>query len=532
MSISYFFALLGGLALFLYGMDLMSEGLELVAGKRLHNIIEKLTSSTIKGILVGLVVTAVIQSSSATTVMAVGFVNSGLMTLQQAVGVIMGANIGTTVTGQLVALNITESAPLIAFVGFIMYKFVNKNSIKFFGQVIMGLGILFMGMSIMSDSMVPLQSNEAFINLMTKISNPITGILVGTLFTAIIQSSSASLGILQALANKGLVSFHGSIFIVCGFNIGTCITSVLSALGSSKNGKRTATVHILFNVIGTIIFLILIYIFPIEELIIRFSKDLPAAQIANMHTLFNIVATLILFPFANLLATIATKIIRGKDPTAEELSLQYINVKNLKDTPLLLIDVRAEVLRMLSISKENYDYAKDIFKDYDEKKYNQILHNEDTINYLNTNITKYIIDVLSETMDDVTASSFTAFLRMTRDIERIGDHVKSIAEYAKESHERKLVYSEDFYEEINILDKYMKEFYLLIKNETDSSKRKVISNTIFNDVEKKVFEFRNAHIERMKNGTCDPESGLFYEKTLSNFDRVSAYLNNIGKLLI
>lgn len=531
MSFAYIFALLGGLALFLYGMDLMSEGLELVAGKRLHNIIEKLTSSTVRGIIVGLVVTAVIQSSSATTVMAVGFVNSGLMTLQQAVGVIMGANIGTTVTGQLVALNITESAPLIAFIGFIMYKFVNKNSIKFLGQVIMGLGILFMGMTIMSDSMVPLQSNESFVNLMTKISNPVVGVLVGTFFTAIIQSSSASLGILQALANKGLVGFHGAIFIVCGFNIGTCITSILSALGSSKNGKRTAAVHVLFNVLGTVIFLILLNIFPFEQLIIRFSKDLPAAQIANMHTLFNILATVILFPFANKLATLATKLIPGKDPTLEDLSLKYINVRNIKDTPLLLIDVKAEVLRMLNISKDNYINAKSIFSEYDEQKYKEILHNEDIINYLNTNITKYIIDVLSEPMDDDTASSFTAFLRITRDIERIGDHVKAIAEYAKESHERNLTYSDDFYEEVKVLDKYMLEFYNLIEEENNSNKRRVISTTIFNDVEKKVFEFRNAHIERMKNGTCDPESGLFYEKTLSNFDRVSAYLNNIGKLL-
>ncbi|HHX69499.1 MAG: Na/Pi cotransporter family protein [Miniphocaeibacter sp.] len=532
MSIAYVFALLGGLALFLYGMDLMSEGLELVAGNRLHNIIEKLTSNTVKGILVGTVVTAIIQSSSATTVMAVGFVNSGLMTLQQAVGVIMGANIGTTVTGQLVALNITESAPLMAFSGFAMFKFINKNSVKYLGQVIMGLGILFMGMSIMSDSMSPLQESQTFVNIMTKISNPIMGVLVGTLFTAIIQSSSASLGILQALANKGLIGFHGAIFIVCGFNIGTCITSILSALGSSKNGKRTATVHVLFNIFGTIIFLILIYIFPLEEIIIKFSKDLPAAQIANMHTLFNILATLILFPFSKFLATLATKLIPGKDPATEDLSLQYINVKKQHDAPLLLTDVKAEVKRMLDIAKENYRLSIELFHNYDEGKYKKLLHNEDIINYLNSNITKYIIDILSEFMDDSTASSFTAYMRIVRDVERIGDHSKAIAEYAKASYERQLTYSDDCYNELKFLDKSVEQLYTVLENVADPEERRVLNYSLNKNFENKVEDFRTLHIERMKDGICDPESGVYYEKTLSNYERIFSYLDNINKLFV
>lgn len=531
MSITYIFALLGGLALFLYGMDLMSEGLELVAGNRLHKIIEKLTSSTFRGIIVGLVVTAVIQSSSATTVMAVGFVNSGLMTLQQAVGVIMGANIGTTVTGQLVALNITDSAPLIAFVGFIMYKFINKNSIKYLGQVIMGLGILFMGMTFMSDSMTPLQESEAFVSMMTKISNPFMGILVGTIFTAILQSSSASLGILQALANKGLIAFHGAIFIVCGFNIGTCITSILSSLGSSKNGKRTAAVHVLFNILGTIIFIILLYIFPIEQLIIKFSKDLPAAQIANMHTLFNILATVLLLPFSKFLASLATKVIPGEDPISEDLALKYINPKKLTDIPLLLSDVKGELIRMVDISKENYDLSVEIFNNYNENKYKKILYNEEIINYLNSKVTRYIIDLLGKPMDDGTAAILTADMRMVRDIERIGDHIKAIGEYAKESNDRELVYSQDFFNEVDVLNILINNLYEVVEKEELSENRRILSNKLFVDVENTIFEFRNRHIERMKNGTCDPESGLFYEKVLSDFERIAAYINNVGKLL-
>ena len=252
MELSYLIGLLGGLVLFLYGMNLMSQGLELAAGNKMQKIIERFTSNRLSGVLIGTIVTAVIQSSSATTVMVVGFVNANLMTLGQAVGVIMGANIGTTVTGQLVALDIVKIAPLFAFAGFIMANFVKgKQRVKFIGTALLGLGILFMGMNIMSDSMKPLRESQVFIDLITKLHNPILGILAGVTITGIIQSSSASIGILQIIANQGLITVAGSMYIVCGFNIGTCVTSLLSSIGTSKNAKRTATVHILFNVLDT-----------------------------------------------------------------------------------------------------------------------------------------------------------------------------------------------------------------------------------------------------------------------------------------
>ncbi len=281
MSINYFIGLLGGLAIFLYGMEMMSNGLELVAGDRLRVIIEKMTSNFFKSILVGTIVTAIIQSSSATTVMVVGFVNAGLMTIYQAVGIIMGANIGTTVTGQLVALNISAIAPIIAFIGFTLHSFSKDNKKASLGQAIMGIGFLFMGMEFMSNTMQPLREYPGFVTMMTKFENPLLGVLAGTLITAIIQSSSAALGILQAIANQGIIPFKSSMYIVFGFNIGTCITSVLSTLGSSKNAKRTALVHVLFNIIGTIIFIILSVFVPIDKIVLSFSRDLPAAQIAN-----------------------------------------------------------------------------------------------------------------------------------------------------------------------------------------------------------------------------------------------------------
>ena len=288
MSINYFIELLGGLALFLYGMAMMSKGLELAAGDKLRVIIEKMTSNFFKAILVGIIVTGIIQSSSATTVMVVGFVNAGLMNIYQAVGIIMGANIGTTITGQLVALNISTIAPIIAFVGFVLNTFSKRERKTFLGQAIMGLGFLFMGMDFMSTAMEPLRDYPGFVTLMTKFQNPLLGVLAGTIITAIIQSSSASLGILQAIANQGVIPLKSSMYIVFGFNIGTCITSVLSALGSSKNAKRTALAHVLFNIIGTIIFIILAMFVPIDEIVLRHSRDLPAAQIANLHTLFNL----------------------------------------------------------------------------------------------------------------------------------------------------------------------------------------------------------------------------------------------------
>lgn len=530
MSIYTVFAMLGGLALFLYGMDLMSEGLETTAGNKLHSIIEKLTSSTSKGLLVGIVVTAIMQSSSATTVMTVGFVNAGLMTIRQSVGIIMGANIGTTVTGQLVALNITDSAPLLAFGGFIVYKFVNKKTISSLGSVIMGLGLLFMGMEIMSSSMSPLQDSPVFSSLMLKFSNPILGVLIGCLVTALIQSSSASMGILQALANKNLIGLSGSIYIICGFNIGTCVTSLLSSMGSSVNAKRTAMVHVLFNLIGTILFILMVQVLPIEQFILSISRDLPAAQLANLHTMFNVVTTMLLFPFSKQLASLATRLLPMKDAPMDSMSLRYIKPKNVHDANLVLTDVRAEADRMLDISLKNYYLAIECFYYYDENKHNEILHNEEVINYLNSHITKYIIDLLSEAMDDQTASYFTGYMRIVRDIERIGDHIKNIAEFAEINEERQLTFSDKCYEELDVLNKSLLSFYDLVTKEEDRDLRRSKSKELDLNISNYIDTYRELHLDRMKEGICNPESGLVYEKTLTAFERISAYLRNIGKL--
>ena len=312
MGVELVLSLLGGLALFMYGMQMMSTNLEAVAGNRMKQILERLTANRFLGVLVGAGITALIQSSSATTVMTVGFVNSGLMTLKQAVWIIMGANVGTTITGQLIALDIGALAPLIAFVGVMSLIFAKNKKVQHVGGIIAGIGVLFIGMGMMSDAMVPLRDSETFIHMVTKFSNPLLGILVGAVFTAIIQSSSASVGILQALAMGGVINLHSAVFVLFGQNIGTCITALLASVGTSRNAKRTTLIHLMFNVIGTALFVTLCILTPFTDFVVSLTPDNPVAQIANVHTIFNISTTLILLPFGALLEKIAIAILPDK----------------------------------------------------------------------------------------------------------------------------------------------------------------------------------------------------------------------------
>lgn len=532
MSIHYLFELLGGLALFLYGMNLMSDGLELVAGDKLRVVIEKMTSSFFKAILVGTFVTAVIQSSSATTVMVVGFVNAGLMTIYQAVGIIMGANIGTTITGQLVALNISAVAPIIAFTGFVMSTFSKKKKKRYIGRAILGLGFLFMGMEFMSTAMEPLRDSPEFVELMLKFKNPILGVSVGTLITAVLQSSSASLGILQAIANQGIIPITSSMYIILGFNIGTCITSVLSSIGASKNAQRTALVHVLFNIIGTLIFIILSQILPVGELVLKYSRDYPAAQIANFHTVFNIATSVMLFPFARKLADLSFEIIRGIDKEQEDLSLKYINKTITKEAPATFTDVRAEINRMLDIVRENYKDSIELLKNYDEDKYDVIFKREKVINFLNKEISRFIIDSLDLAMNAAQSSNFAAYLRISRDLERIGDHTKNVADVAKSRSEESLIFTDSSIGELEELDKILEEMFDTVRGELDRDNRKAFMKEANERVQKDVGSFRNNHMIRMREKICDPESGLLYEKTLTALERISSYISNAAKLSV
>lgn len=532
MSINYFIELLGGLALFLYGMEMMSSGLELVAGDRLRVVIEKMTSNFFKSIFVGALVTAIIQSSSATTVMVVGFVNAGLMTIYQSVGIIMGANIGTTITGQLVALNISTIAPIIAFVGFLLNTFSKSKKKKYVGQAVIGLGFLFMGMQFMSDSMEPLRDYPGFATLMTKFDNPILGVLAGTGVTALLQSSSASLGILQAVANQGVISLHSAMYIILGFNIGTCVTSVLSSVGSSKNARRTALVHVLFNIIGTIIFVCASFVIPIDKIVISFSRNLPAAEIANLHTLFNVVTTILLIPFSKKLADLAFKIIPGIDKEQEEMSLQYINLNVVKDAPATFTDVKAEVNRLLNVVDKNYEASVGLLSKFDEQVHEEIFRREKVINYLNKQISAFIIDSLGLSMNEQTSANFAAYLRISRDMERIGDHSKNIAEVAKLKNDEGLLFTDVTFDELREINAIIDKMFHSFDEDMEKEERALLMRQSNELVQKEASAFRNNHMMRMREKICNPESGLLYEKTLAAMERISAYISNAGKLSI
>lgn len=329
MEMKDFFALLGGLALFLYGMQQMSNGLNAAAGEKMKQILERLTTNRFIGVLVGAGVTAIIQSSSATTVMVVGFVNAGMMNLRQAVWVIMGANIGTTITGQLIAMDVGAFAPLLAFAGVVCIVFVPHGKCMHVGEIIAGLGILFLGMEMMGEAMMPLRDSEQFVSLMTKFEHPLFGILAGAVFTAVIQSSSASVGILQALAQGGAIQFSGAVYVLFGQNIGTCITALLASIGTSRNAKRTTLIHLSFNMIGTIVFTILCMATPLTLWMEQLTPGKPASQIANMHTLFNVVTTLLLLPAGNLLARMAERIL--PDEQAKPMIRRVTMWKKMED---------------------------------------------------------------------------------------------------------------------------------------------------------------------------------------------------------
>lgn len=402
MGIAEVFGLLGGLALFLYGMQMMSDGLEDAAGNRMKKILERLTANRFLGVAVGAGITAVIQSSSATTVMVVGFVNSGIMTLKQAVWIIMGANIGTTITAQLITLDVGMMAPLLAFLGVAMIVFLKMPKLHYIGKIMAGFGILFIGMDMMGTAMEPLEQSETFISMMTTFSNPILGILGGTLFTALVQSSSAAVGILQALAGSGLIPFSSAVFVLFGSNIGTCITAVLAAIGTNRAAKRTTIIHLLFNVIGTIVFTILCVSMPVAGWVASLTPGNAVAQIANMHTIFNVATTCLLIPFGGLMASFAEKILPDIKNEARTSSLSLLTEEYRRGSITLgasavHTDLLAqEIRRMITLAGENTRRAYGAVLSGSTASLAQVNETEELIDGLNKEISHYISKILVE----------------------------------------------------------------------------------------------------------------------------------------
>lgn len=535
MSIELFLMLLGGLALFLYGMQMMSTNLEAAAGNRMKDILEKLTANRFLGVLAGAVITAVIQSSSATTVMVVGFVNSGIMSLNQAVWIIMGANIGTTITGQLIALDMGVIAPLIAFAGVVLITFVKNQKTKYIGGIIAGLGILFIGMGMMSDSMIPLRDSEVFINFMTNFSNPLLGILAGAVFTAIIQSSSASVGILQALMMSGLIGLDGAVYVLFGQNIGTCITAVLASIGTNRNAKRTTLIHLLFNIIGTCIFVTICMLTPFTSLMQNLTPDNPAAQIANIHTIFNIVTTLLLLPFGTFLAKVATLILPDKahektdeDKWFEEIaSSQHV----LGSSVVAINSLKEDVHSMLKLAIENLEQSFDIMTGSRDVLLPEIEEREEKIDLYNARISRKISKALSLEHSAESTNTLNHLFLIIGNIERVGDHAMNVAGYSAVMKSKGLQFSEAALEEIAQMKKICLDSLHELFDTTPQNRLQVLGETTVweQQIDDTTALYRANQITRIKKGSCDIETSILYSEMLTDYERIGDHLLNIAQ---
>lgn len=552
MQMSDFLGLLGGLALFLYGMQMMSSGLEAAAGSRMKMILERLTANRFLGVLVGAAITAVIQSSSATTVMVVGFVNAGMMTLNQAVWIIMGANIGTTVTGLLIALDVGELAPLFAFVGVALVVFVKKPQLQHIGQILAGLGVLFIGMDMMSSAMSPLRESEAFINLMSTFSNPLLGILAGAGFTAVIQSSSASVGILQALANSGVIGLPSAVFVLFGQNIGTCITAVLASIGTNRNAKRATIIHLLFNVIGTVIFTPLFLIFPIAY-VVDGSLTLPGAlgqtiaglmpashagQIALVHTSFNIITTIILLPLGNYLAKAAVKILPERpEDKADQLHLEYLTPIQIssKDGGLgvsaIYVDqMQHELRRMMEMAKDNVEASFRSVLNRDEEELEQVEKTEEYLDFLNKEISLHVSRLITYETNEKASAVVSSFFTISGNIERIGDHADNLAGYTRMLNKRNISFTGVAHDEISAMrDICLEGINDLLSLNAGNVEWLADVSALEQRIDDMTSDYRRNHLERMRDGECSDEACILYSELLTDFERIGDHILNIAQ---
>ncbi|AUN13961.1 sodium:phosphate symporter [[Clostridium] sordellii] len=527
-------SLIGGLGLFLYGMNLMGNGLQKSAGEKLKNIIGLLTSNIFMGVLVGTLVTGVIQSSSATTVMVVGFVNAGIMTLNQAIGVIMGANIGTTVTAQLVSFNLEELAPIALGIGIILFLFSKKPKIKNIAEILIGFGILFTGMEFMKDAVKPLAEYQGFRDALIYFGkHQILGILAGFAITGIVQSSSASMGMLIALSTQGLLPITSALPILYGDNIGTCVTSLISSIGANINAKRAAVMHLTFNIIGTLLFMIILNK-PIVALVNRLDPNDVARQIANAHTLFNVINVIILIPFAKVIVNIAMKIVPEKESEIDEKETKYLDERILETPTIAVGNVKNEIIRMGNKSKLSLESSIESFMSQDMNKVNKTMELEHIINNLQKSILNYLLKLSKRPLDDNEREIIDLMFNTVNDIERIGDHAENIAELSKEYIDDKLSLSSQGKEEIKDMYKKVLEGMDLSLKSLEKNDKDIARNVLKIEEEVNAMNksFRANHMIRLNQNNCDIDAGIIYLDFLSNLERISDHAVNIAQSVL
>lgn len=524
-------SLLGGLGLFLYGMNLMAEGLQKSAGDKLKKIVEKLTSNTVMGVLVGTVVTAIIQSSSAATVMVVGFVNAGIMSLSQAIGVIMGANIGTTVTAQLVSFKLEAIAPVALGIGIILYLFSKKEKTKELATILLGFGILFTGMEFMKDAVKPLAEYEGFRRALIYFGeHQFLGIIAGFAITGIIQSSSASMGMLIALASQGLIPLSSALPILYGDNIGTCVTSLLSSIGASRNAKRAATMHLTFNVIGTLIF-VLILNYPISALVKWLDPTDAARQIANAHTIFNVVNVLILLPFAKYIVKIVLKIMPITEEESEATAAtKYLDERIIQTPSIALGNTVKEVSRMGQKANKALEYSMNSLINKSMTDVEKTVKYEEHVNLLQKEILNYLLKLSKSPLNDEERNKVDLLFNTVNDIERVSDHAENISELSRLAIEKDLQFSDTALEEMNNIYSKAKENFNVALKGLESYDKSIISKVyeIEDEVDALDKLYRKKHIERLNNGKCTIDSGVLFLDLLTNLERISDHSCNIA----
>ncbi|MGN0790844.1 MAG: Na/Pi cotransporter family protein [Christensenellales bacterium] len=534
-----FLSLLGGIGVFLYGMKLMGDSLEMVAGNEIKRMFAKISDNKIIGVGIGAVTTAVVQSSAAVTVMAIGFVNSGLMSLIQAAAIVFGANIGTTSTALIVALGVGGLADVkltvifaaLAGVGAMTIMFSKKDKVKKIGGIITGLGMIFVGLSVMTDSMSIFSESPKIVEFLAKISNPALLLLFGIAFTALIQSSSAVSGIVVTMSVAGLLSFDQGLYIILGSNIGTCITSLIASIGTSTNAKRTAVIHLMFNVIGVLIFGLVSISGVFSKMFMPINN--PAMRIALLHTFFNVVTTIILLPFMNLLVKLVSKMVpeKHKDEKKDEPHLYYLEERLLRTPPVAVAQMKNEVINMAEIAKTNFDVCVDaVMRAKVSDVIEDVQRNENTLNFLNREMAKYLVKLSQVDLSEEDKQLIGTTYHTISDIERIGDYAENISEYAEKLENDGVAFSEGAIKEIGTLKDTINNLYNFVMKTYKEATIDYIADVNYYEesVDKLKEEMSEHHIERMNNGTCTPEVGALYLSLASNAERVADHMTNIA----
>ena len=534
MSFGTILTMAGGLGLFLFGMELMSDSIEKVAGARLRRILEIFTTNRFMGMIVGIIFTGIIQSSSACTVMVVSFVNSGLMNLYQAAGVILGANIGTTITSQLVSFNLSKIAPLILLVGVVVMMFTKKEKVRKVAEVVVGFGILFVGLSTMSQAMANMKNEPQVVNLLMSLKNPFLATLMGFALTAIIQSSSVTVSIVLLLANQDLLPLPITLYIILGCNIGACATAMLASMTGKKDAKRAALIHLLFNIIGTVIIYIALFVAgdQIVELIKSISAD-NGRFVANAHTLIKIAQVIMLFPFTGWLVKMTYLIVPGEDQKVgyrESYQLKYIGDKVVFNPATAVVEVIKELERMASLAEENLNRAMNALITLDEEDIEEVYEVEKNINFLNHAITDYLVKINQTTLPIEDLNSLGALFHVVNDIERIGDHAENVADAARQRKEEGVSIRNEAQKELGdmleMVNKIIRYAVEMFAKSDESHMQEIV--TLEDQVDEKERELQKKHVERLTKGECSPEAGMIFSDIVSGLERVADHATNIA----